>query len=612
MRNVFRYLTLVGLMLAVLMVNRASGQSGNLIEVIRADGNLSEFNTAINRADLGGMYSSSGPFTIFAPTNAAFATLQNASLTDDNNVRQTLLYHTAQGNITSAELGSMGSIKTALGKVMTFEDYGNIIINGNASIVVRDVQASNGVIHLIDVVLDHSNVGYGDEAPVEEPAPAPPAEETAPPTDDGYPAPEGEADNGGTPSEGDVPAEGDTPAQDGEAAPATGEENGAETAPPPSEEPAPAPKGMPISNLVLVDPSQNPAFVGGGSITYWAGVNADSSLCKGTTWVLMKQMDGVSFIGSDRKTNPYRGDTACGSSLPLLCLNRNYAEPPATSSRGENYYDGWAGGEIRATVPVAGSALTSIQAANDLCTSTFGHQFRALEFHDASYGVDIGEISGWDLWAYGGLHNNQRYWIYVNDQPANPWNSVQPRPAPEINTWVDQIYEPGGDPAYVHGDKMMPDAGVAAGRGHCKGVTWVIQRQIDGLVQVGSDAITNPYRGDTNCNERIPLLCIRVDGYAPPANTHGLNYAEGWSGGSVALTYPISGHEMSTRENARQQCVNFFGTGWRPAEFHDGSLGIGGTDGWDLWAYGALNSGRRFWITINDQPANPWNPHSGG
>ncbi len=544
------------LALVLLPLQVASAQGGTLAALISGDGRLSSFDAAVGAADLGGMYNGPGPYTIFAPTDAAFAVLNDDSLTNANAVRQTLLYHTLQGGFTKADLYQQESVKTALGKSIRIQNLGNLLLNDSATLVVHDIQASNGVLHLIDIVLDHNKVGYGD------PSEAPPADAgDSAETNPGEPAPEPEA-----------------------------------------------PKAMPESNLVLIDPSQNPAFRGTGHIKYWSGIHSDSSSCKGTTWVVMKQMDGVTFVGSDRQTNPYRGDTTCAAALPVLCLTRDFSTPPA-SSRGENYHDGWAGGRVKATVPVSGSALNSLAAANQLCADAFGANYRMVEFHDGNYGAGIGEVSGWDIWAYGGLHNNQRYWVYNSDQPSNPWDSVQHKTAPPHNTWVDQVLYPGGDPAYKVGPWMGIQQGRSAGRGTCKGMTWAVNIQRDGMVLVGSDAITNPFTGDTSCDARLRILCIRVEGYTPPANSNGHDFTQYWSGGTVASTFPVTGHTLSTRAAANQQCVDANGPGWRMAEFHDGSLGTGGgLNGWQLWAYGGLHTGGRFWVSINDQPANPWNP----
>jgi hypothetical protein len=63
----------------------------------------------------------------------------------------------------------------------------------------------------------------------------------------------------------------------------------------------------------------------------------------------------------------------------------------------------------------------------------------------------------------------------------------------------------------------------------------------------------------------------------------------------------IPGAILTSQEQGDAICADTFGDGWRLAEFHDG----GG--GWTFWAAGSIPTGTRFWVAINDQPANPWN-----
>lgn len=578
MRNALRFFLFVCFVFTIAAVQQVSkAQAGTLVEVIAADGRLGTFRSAIDSAELGAMLSSSGPYTVFAPTDAAFAVLPDDALTNPNAVRTTVLHHTLLSAKNSGNLSIESSMTNALEKQLTVsQENGQFVLNGSARVIVTDIEASNGILHIVDVVLDPNAQVAQPEPVAESPPPPPPGQ--APPS--------------------------------GEAAPDSAES--APPPPPPTPTPEPKPQSMPETNLVLVEPSQNPAYKGEGKIAYWTGIQSDRTTCKGTTWVVMKQMDGVTFVGSDRQTNPYRGDTGCATPLPVLCFNRDFSSPPPLSSRGENYADGWAGGRVRATVPVPGTNLPTEQSADQLCEATFGLNWRMAEFHDAAYGAQIGEISGWDMWAYGGLNNNQRYWIKVGDQPANPWNSQRLFYAPEGDPWADQVVDPSQNAAYAPGEKVQPSFGFASGRAQCKGMTWTVLKQQDGLVLVGSDALTNPYSGDTNCNERLPILCINVEGFSPPANANGNNYSESWSGANVKQTYPFTGHDINTRDKANQRCVEVFGEGWRIAEFHDGALGTAGTDGWKLWAYGGLTNNRRFWVSINDQAANPWSPHAGG
>ncbi len=581
MRNALRYLVLFSLIFTVVTVSQLAGaQVGTLAAVIEADGRLTTYRAAIDSAELTTMYNSSGPYTVFAPTDAAFAVLADDSLTNPNTIRTTILHHTLQSAKNSGNLNIEPSMTNALGKELHISNVDGVFtINNSARVIITDIEASNGILHILDVVLDPNYVHQAapEPAPAPEQAPAAPAQ---------------------------PPAAGEDPNATGDA--------GAEAPPAEPAEPVEQkPQGMPESNLVLVEPGQNPAYKGEGRIAYWSGIQTDRSTCKGTTWVVMRQMDGVTFVGSDRQTNPYRGDTGCGTPLPLLCFVRDFSTPP-TSIRGFDYSDGWAGGRVRATVPVAGTTLQSEAAADQLCEATFGPGYRMAEFHDGGYGAQIGDISGWDFWAYGGLNNNQRYWVKIKDQPANFWNSARLYYAPEPDAWAEPVMQEGQNPAYVHGEKVQPSLGFSAGRSECKGLTWTVLKQMDGMVQVGSDARTNPYSGDTSCNERLPVLCINVEGFSPPANSSGNNYSESWSGANVKQTYPFTGHDINTRDKANAKCVETFGEGWRIAEFHDGALGTAGTDGWKLWAYGGLTTDRRFWISINDQNANPWNPHAGG
>ena len=361
------------------------------------------------------------------------------------------------------------------------------------------------------------------------------------------------------------------------------------------------------NNGPVTDPSQNPSFVSGGNITYWAGVHSDSSSCKGTTWTLHYQMDGVASVGSDRRTNPYRGDQSCSTPLPVLCLQRDFSYPPNSTS-GHDYLDGWAFGNLGITIPISGSDLISRETADAICAEAFGAGARMAEFHDGNLGAKVGSQSGHDFWALGNVPSGTRFWVAVNDQPANPWNSVNPKGAPP-NLRSENIFLAGADPAFIGigPARMSIEEGVAAGRNGCQGNTWVIHKQINGKVQVGGDHSSNPFVGDRPCSYRFPVLCIRVDGWNPPANSHGEDYSIGWSGGYVKASNAVTGVQINTREKANAVCQSTFGSAWRMAEFHDGSLGTANTDGWEFWAYGSIQPGLRFWVANNDQPSNPWN-----
>jgi uncharacterized surface protein with fasciclin (FAS1) repeats len=517
----------------------AQNPGQTVLAIARADG---QFNALIRYAQVAGltqMYEANGPFTVFAPTDAAFGALPPDVISrlgnDANFARQVLLYHTLQGNYTAAEAAALGTTSTGLGRNVTIENRnGTIFLNGQARVVHADRNASNGKLHAIDAVL----------------------------------SPEG-----------------------GVLGAATGS-NTPGTAPPQS------------GGARLDNPNDNPAYAGAGNMSYHVGVQSPSDSCKGMTWTLLLQRDGVAKVGSDRQTNPYRGDTDCGNSRPILCIRVDYSPPPSAE-----YSYGWAFGQVRLSSFVTGSQLTSLDVANGICARDFGQGWVMAEFHDGGMGRYPGRASGWEFWAHGGLPLGQRFWVHINDQPANPWNSVQQRWGPNYQT-DRTILRAGENPAYVPGPIMKEAQARAAGRAWCKGTTWVLLYQANGLTLVGADASTNAFVGDRSCPESLPLLCIKVDGLPPPPSGGGnLNYSHSWSGGHIALTSPVTGDQINTRAKANAVCRNTFGSGWRMASHHDGALGTGGTEGWDFWAYGNLQIGRRFWVAVNDQYANPWNPH---
>lgn len=137
------------------------------------------------------------------------------------------------------------------------------------------------------------------------------------------------------------------------------------------------------------------------------------------------------------------------------------------------------------------------------------------------------------------------------------------------------------------------------------GMTWVVH-EINpelGVVLVGSDALTDPYYGDTPCTEARPILCL--DTSESPANPClDTNFYYGWAAGRVAVTSPIVGAELTSLDAADSTCADQLGPNYRMAEFHHGQ------GGWNWWAYADVEAltpdTGRFWVHINDQPANCW------
>lgn len=147
--------------------------------------------------------------------------------------------------------------------------------------------------------------------------------------------------------------------------------------------------------------------------------------CKGMTWrAWPNHANGYQEVGSDLFTNAYEGDTPCSEWRPILCLNQDGAVVPPDLEGVIGFYHGWAAGNMAITPlnrPVRGTALTSREAADNLCAAAFGEGWRMAEFHDG--------VGGWNWYAYGNIASGTRFWTANNDQPANPWDYfTQPYP----------------------------------------------------------------------------------------------------------------------------------------------------------------------------------------
>ncbi|MBN1605970.1 MAG: fasciclin domain-containing protein [Polyangiaceae bacterium] len=129
----------------------------NVVEVAVADGRFKTLAAAIQAAGLADTLSAEGPFTVFAPTDAAFAALPagtlDALLADVPALRNVLLYHVVSGRVVSGDLTDGASPETLLsGKTVTVNLMGGVKIN-DATVGPANVLATNGVIHVLDKVL---------------------------------------------------------------------------------------------------------------------------------------------------------------------------------------------------------------------------------------------------------------------------------------------------------------------------------------------------------------------------------------------------------------------------------------------------------------------------
>jgi uncharacterized surface protein with fasciclin (FAS1) repeats len=130
---------------------------GTIVDVASADGSFGTLVAAVTAADLVETLSGTGPFTVFAPTDEAFAALPagvlDALLLPENKalLAQILTYHVVSGMVMAADVTD-GDVATVEGQKIKLSTADGVTVNG-ATVVVADVMASNGVIHAIDAVI---------------------------------------------------------------------------------------------------------------------------------------------------------------------------------------------------------------------------------------------------------------------------------------------------------------------------------------------------------------------------------------------------------------------------------------------------------------------------
>ena len=133
--------------------------SKNIVETAVAAGQFKTLVAALKAADLVKTLEGKGPFTVFAPTDAAFAKLPPGtveSLLEPKNKKKLtdiLTYHVVAGDVKAADVVKLTSAKTVNGQSVTIVVSGGTVKVDDATVVKTDIAATNGVIHVIDTVL---------------------------------------------------------------------------------------------------------------------------------------------------------------------------------------------------------------------------------------------------------------------------------------------------------------------------------------------------------------------------------------------------------------------------------------------------------------------------
>lgn len=155
MRKIVAALALTAMMVGAIRFAKA-GEEKDLIETLTTAG---QFNTLLKATALAGLTDTlkgEGPFTVFAPSDQAFAQLPEGTLDsllkDKARLKAVLSYHIVPARIPSAEMAKMESAKTLDGRNLTLSASDGQNMVNKAKVVRPDIRCSNGIIHVIDAV----------------------------------------------------------------------------------------------------------------------------------------------------------------------------------------------------------------------------------------------------------------------------------------------------------------------------------------------------------------------------------------------------------------------------------------------------------------------------
>lgn len=144
---------------ALALPAQASAADQTIVQIASGDKNFSTLVSLVKKAGLAKTLSG-GEFTVFAPTNAAFkkvpAKTLKALAKDKAKLKKVLLYHAVAGKVMAADVVKLDGqkVKTVNGKSLTVKIAGgNVFLNGSTKVTKTDIEASNGVIHVINKVL---------------------------------------------------------------------------------------------------------------------------------------------------------------------------------------------------------------------------------------------------------------------------------------------------------------------------------------------------------------------------------------------------------------------------------------------------------------------------
>ena len=133
----------------------------DIMETIKSDVSLQELSSSLEKAGFAELLQGAGPYTLFAPNDAAFTRMNiGESLKDPEHLSATLRYHIAAGKHPASSISAMDSLDTEYGKSLTITlEEGETLVD-NAKFVTTDIECSNGLIQIIDNVFKPQLSGW--------------------------------------------------------------------------------------------------------------------------------------------------------------------------------------------------------------------------------------------------------------------------------------------------------------------------------------------------------------------------------------------------------------------------------------------------------------------
>ncbi len=142
--------------LAALMAATSIASAADIVDTAVSAGQFNTLVTALKAANLVDTLKQKGPYTVFAPTDAAFAKLPagalDSLLKDKDKLTAVLTYHVVPGKVMAAQV-KPGAVKTVQGQSLTVSAKDGAVMVDDAKVIKTDIEASNGVIHVIDSVV---------------------------------------------------------------------------------------------------------------------------------------------------------------------------------------------------------------------------------------------------------------------------------------------------------------------------------------------------------------------------------------------------------------------------------------------------------------------------